>query len=201
MTTNQLKFNLNAVVDNLNMINLVHPPKPILIENLHTNASNNSLYGRNQNLYNSNRRAHQEFEYIDETKMSMYSFLIERDLKTKEWLSKYELEHFNESRIDKSKTNENKEPLNVKHKPSGTKTVTTNSTATTTSSNNNKGFAFETKKTVPVSSKTSIRTNLSIHPTKSTNDLVEIKKCCDDTVKAMENLENQLNECEFKIYF
>ena len=193
MTTNQLKFNLNAVVDNLNMVNLVHPPKPILIENLHANGSSYSLFGRNQNLYNSSHgRPQQEFEYVDETKMSMYSFLIERELKTKEWLSKYELDHFNESNAaknSKNKNNENKESSGIKNKHSNI--ATTNNASTS-----NKGSAFETKKIVPVSSKTSIRTNLSLQPTKSANDLVEVKKCCDDTIKAMENLEKQLIECE-----
>jgi hypothetical protein len=189
MTTNQLKFNLNAVVDNLNMINLVHAPKPILIENLHANTSSNTLYGRNQTLYNSSKGSGQEFEFIDETKMSMYSFLIQRELKTKEWLSKYELDHFDETKSVKNQNNENREPSKAKQKPSDMK-VPTNSNS------NNKISAFETKKTVAsAASKTSIRTNFSLHPTKSTNDLVEVKKCCDDTVKAMESLEKQLNEC------
>ena len=80
--SNQLKLNLNAVVDNLNLVNVVHKPQPIQF--VKTNS-----YGR---TFNEHTAADNRFELIDETKLSMYSYLVQRELKTKAWLSKYELE-------------------------------------------------------------------------------------------------------------
>ena len=190
MTSNQLKFNLNAVVDTLNLVNLVHNPKPILIEKLGNNASANATYGRNSNYNNASKHQHQEFQVIDETKLSMYSFLVQRELKTKEWLNKYEIERFNEKT-----TNENKQPK----KETMSKEVAFKSTH-----NPVKHGAVDSK--ASLSSKSNISSNYSAINTststgKSTNDLNEVRKCCEDTIKSIENLLSQLNECKKKLNF
>ena len=77
---NQLKLNLDAVVDNLNLVNLCHNPKPILIEK----KSNQTAAGHARNYFGTNSIGKSSFEFVDEEKMSMYSFLVQRDLKTKE---------------------------------------------------------------------------------------------------------------------
>ena len=192
--SNQLKFNLNAVVDNLNLVNLVHKPKPILIEKINTLTPDNSnYYGRNRAeqagaFRNDVISTGSNFEFIDETKMSMYSYLVQRELKNKEWLSKFELDQADKTNIVSNKSNENKQP------------VATKTNIKKPAANSNKQIAFQTEESDSKSklgSNNASRTSLITHNTsnKASNELNELKKCGDDTIKAIENLEKQLNEC------
>lgn len=86
--SNQLKLNLDAFVNKLNLVNVVHKPQPIVIEKISSNnGRGNNDYER---TYFTNANPTTSYEFIDENKMSMYSYLIQRDMKTKEWLSKFE---------------------------------------------------------------------------------------------------------------
>ena len=196
LSQNQLKFNLNAIVNNLNMVNLVHQPKPILIENLSNKnfANIQTNYGRNSSI-NKPLNAVNEFEVIDETKMSMYSFLAQRELKTKEWLSKWH-EQSNES--DRGNNSTNKTIENIKNKQS--KKIEVKSQvgfeskpiAAASKLNNNKSLSTSN------SSKLSVITTASTPLAGNTNDLNEqIKKCCQETINSIANLEKQLNECKW----
>jgi hypothetical protein len=197
-TENQLKFNLKAVVDNLNLINIVHKPEPILISKI--NSSKSYYDGRNVSGDFRASKSSSCFEVIDETKLSMYSYLIQRDLKAKEWLSKYEQNNASQSSLD----------LRSIDKP-----VKQDTKKTSVRSNENKNVAFSTTVTskVPnavvrpilkqkpleqdVSNKmpSSIPSSSSTSSLKSTSEVQELKRCCDDSIKSIENLNSQLHEC------
>lgn len=161
--SNQLKLNLNAVVDNLNLVNVVHKPSPIVIEKISSNGSNSRF--PSTNLLHSNS----QFEYIDENKLSMYSYLVQRDLKTKEWLSRYESNNF-EQLVSKPK--ETSDSV-LKSKQKDLKRLDGQSVAT---------LVKPTPKTI---------TPKTVKPTAS-NDL---GLCCQDLTKNLENLANILTEC------
>jgi hypothetical protein len=98
--SNQLKLNLDALVSNLNLVNIIHQPKPIVIENVNNKHLNNDY---NQTYSNNG------YNLIDENKLKMFSFLAERKLKEKEWHSKY----FGENTVVKPSP---KEPINSNNK-------------------------------------------------------------------------------------
>ncbi|CAF0890421.1 unnamed protein product [Brachionus calyciflorus] len=155
--SNQLKFNLDTIVDKLNLVNIVHKPRPILIEKINSKDSNSRV--RND-LFASNS----QFEVIDEAKMSMYSFLVQRELKTKEWLSKYESNNF-EPPVKQVQSKETTKP---------SKPITKNEAQSITSMVN------------PT-------TRVSAQKLKTSNSN-ELDKCCQDLFKIFENLFQIFNE-------
>lgn len=80
LSSNQLKFNLNSLMSNLNLVNVIKQPKPIIIENVRQ-------YHR---VIPNTPQASSEFKYIDEEKLAMYSFIAKRNLQEKEWRSRFE---------------------------------------------------------------------------------------------------------------
>ena len=98
--SNQLKLNLDALVSNLNLVNIIQQPKPIVIENV-----NNKIFS---NYSHTQRNANNSFNHIDEDKLKMFSFLAERKLKEQEWHSKY---------FDSSKKDSKEAPVTNKKKP------------------------------------------------------------------------------------
>ena len=198
--SNQLKFNLNTIVDNLNLINIVHKPEPIVIQNLRTQQTRYD--NRNALDKSSTSQSNNYFEVIDEGKLSMYSYLIQRDLKTKEWLSKFELNNYNSTdpaaaaaaAAAKVSSNISKLAGNVdKNLPKQTSIEKVT---------HNKSVAFSTtvtnKKPKQVLKAAKVGQNEiadALYPTKLTNDYVELRKCCEDTVNTIEHLNSQLNEC------
>jgi hypothetical protein len=158
--SNQLKLNLNAVVDNLNLVNVVHKPQPIQFVKT-------SSYARSFNEPSSSTAANR-FEIIDETKLSMYSYLVQRELKTKEWLSKYELgKQEPPPKVEPNKPASQAPVKNPPPKPNAPK----------------------------IQPKTADKPQFNKSHPKPINDLVELKnKCCEDTVRSLEHLESQLSE-------
>ena len=184
-TNNQLKFNSNAVVDNLYLVNLVHDPEPILIENRsNLNRNPNDFYHGRLNSAKF-KNSNSNFEFIDEEKLSIYSYLIQRDLKTKEYLNKFELEQF-EKPIQKPIQLENNKKANKENKSQS-------SLKSSSSSNFSQKTSIQTEVTPRVTPPNKI--HLQSNP-KVSNDVSELKKCCDDSVKSIENLESQLNQCK-----
>jgi hypothetical protein len=219
MSENQLKFNLKAVVDNLNLVNIVHKPEPILINKIgivhHAHYDGRNVGGSSE--FKTAVKSSGNFELIDETKMSMYSYLIQRDLKAKEWLSKYELNRASQDAITTSTA------------PSGgnvSKPILDKRDAkkVTSKTNENKSVAFSTTVTNknPITSKPILKqkppleqdvsnrissaivqsvngssSTASLNSAKSPNEILELSKCCDDSIKSIENLYRQLSECEF----
>jgi hypothetical protein len=185
--SNQLKFNLNAIVDNLNLVNLTHQPKPILIEKNYSN-NKNKFYGR----INNEKRFHFEnnFELIDQEKLSMYSFLIQRDLKNKEYLK-------NQNDFEPTV---NKENNKVHQKIS----IQENNSKSSTNNGNKASVVISSSsvnKKIPQNiSKSTVAVNKIQKQIKPSQDLNDIKKCSDDTIKSIENLLKQLNQCN-KINF
>lgn len=178
---NQLKLNLNAVVDNLNLVNLVHNPSPIIIEKSQSNTSNNHLYGRNTTDKYPKSRHINNFEFIDEEKLTIYSYLVQRDLKTKEYLNKYELEQFEKS-SEPVKTKEiQTKKTEIRIKPT--------SSSSTTSTN-----SFKSQESVPIPKSNQITNKNPVN--KPLNDINELKKCCDDSIKTITNLEQQTLQCK-----
>lgn len=168
---NQLKLNANAIVDPLNLVNVVHRPKPIVIENLG--------HGLSRAPSDFLIRPRSDFEVIDEKKLSMYSYLVRRDLKNKEWMNKY---HADQSLIHEEPTRDvdarPRTDVNIK-KPIKKKSVVFSSSTE---------FGRTPIHKSPTRSITS--------HTKPANDLVELRNCCDETVRSIEYLENKLSECE-----
>ena len=167
--SNQLKFNLNAVVDKLNLVNVLHKPDPIYIEKI---PSKNNLRAHESSYFN----PHSHFEVIDETKMSMYSYLVQRELKNKEWLSK-----FDPDRIEIKKPT-----TTTTAKPSKSIIKKPNTDVQSTSIMVNPNNANPT-------------TRIVSKPVK--NQSSELKKCCEDLVKNFENFSKILSECKFKKIF
>lgn len=162
MSSNQLKLNLNTVVDGLNLVNVVQRPQPIVI----TGAAGRSYSPptRDHGL----SRNQSGFEVIDEKKLSMYSYLVKREMKTKEWLSKFNLDYPGPaSALESSKAPEKKKSATSVPK-------------------------------VPTARK---ETRLSrVSGSKPSNGLEELKKCCDETVRSIEYLEQKLSECNTDHY-
>jgi hypothetical protein len=205
----QLKFNLNAVVDNLNLVNVCHNPKPIIIQNNFTHGKISR--DMSNNIENKTKSS---FEFIDEEKMSMYSFLIKRDIQTKEWLSKFELDQQNkqEAKLNESilsiKTVTNStarkmstDSLNKKQKFSNQETANsknantknTNSNFSKPSAQINKAFTSELTN---LDDNDLVPTKLPSALTKSApSGLNEINKCGEDSIKSIEFLIKQLDEC------
>lgn len=163
--SNQLKLNLNAVVDNLNLVNVVHKPNPIVIEKLPSNEFNCRFPSTNMH------RSHSQFEYIDENKLSMYSYLVQRDLKNKEWFSKYELNNFEQL---VARPNEKSDPAIKTNKKENQKRSDEQSASTMVK---------------PISKKLSPKITKSLDPN-------EFSLCCIDLSKNLENLLNILSECK-----
>lgn len=166
--SNQLKLNLNAVVDNLNLVNVVHKPQPIQFVKT-------SSYARSFNDPSSSSTANQ-FEIIDETKLSMYSYLVQRELKTKEWLSKYELGKSEPPpKVEPNKPASQAPNKNPAPKP------------------NTQKIQPKPKTDPPAADKP-----FNKFHSKPINDLEELKKCCEDTIRSLEHLESQLNEFKYE---
>lgn len=195
----QLKLNLNAVVDNINLVNVNHKPEPILINK--TAKFNN--FSRHDPDRNVNFNIQPSFEYIDEEKLSMYAFLAKRELKNKEWLS-------NENKCNNRENQLNESVVSVarscvKEKPPVRKSSIGLSTGNSTGS---KVFS----KNVPVSGKsgsgpldsarlTTARSMISSHRSEPPMpadklEFSEMKKCYMDTVRSFEYLHKQLDECK-----
>jgi hypothetical protein len=182
MTSNQLKFNLDALVDKINLVNFVHQPQPIVVEKLHSNQTN---YGRNSNP-SQIKKTNNSFELIDEDKLSMYSYLIQRDLKNKQWLSKFS------DQIPER--DENNKP--TKQAEDAKKTaVKTNS--------DGKPLARKQEQKAALIGESSSRPGKPILLNKdknSDNEIDELKKCCDDTMQAVKELQDNLIECRHLIF-
>jgi hypothetical protein len=202
---NQLKFNLKAVVDNLNLINIVHKPEPILINKI---SSKNIAYYDGRNISGDFRaiKSSNCFEVIDEKKLSMYSYLIQRDLKAKEWLSKYELNNASQSSVDIKSVEKavKHEPKKQPVKSNENKNIAFSASATIKTSNVIKPILktkpLEQDVTNKIPTHTSSASSISL---KYTSEVQELKKCCDDSIKVIESLNSQLNECMllFNSYF
>lgn len=179
MTSNQLKFNLDALVDKINLVNLVHQPQPIVVEKSHANQTN---YGRNSNS-NQIKKTNSSFELIDEDKLSMYSYLIQRDLKTKQWLSK-----FSDQIPERDENNKPSKPAEQAKK-------TANLDA------KNPELKQERKKSISGESSTRPGKPILINKDKKTeNEIDELKKCCDETVQAVKALQENLVECKCLLF-
>ena len=197
--SNQLKFNLNTIVDNLNLINIVHKPEPIVIQNLRTQQTRYD--NRNALDKSSTSQSNNYFEVIDEGKLSMYSYLIQRDLKTKEWLSKFELNNYNSTDPAAAAAAAAKVSSNIS-KLAGNVDKNLPKQTSIEKVTHNKSVAFSTtvtnKKPKQVLKAAKVGQNEiadALYPTKLTNDYVELRKCCEDTVNTIEHLNSQLNEC------
>jgi hypothetical protein len=168
----QLKFNLNAVVDNINLINVGHEPEPIRINKKFVNTNNYSHVNPDRNV-----NMKPSFEYIDEEKLLMYSFLAKRDLKTKEWLtsqSTSDTKQIQPVRLTK-KFEEAKKPVSIKK----TSFSSTNSTVRSASS-----AVAEVLKPIQNHSDKKIEVN-------------EIQKCCEESIRSIEHLHKQLQTCNY----
>jgi hypothetical protein len=166
--SNQLKLNSNTVIDGLNLVNVVRKPQPIIIENV--NHRNLSPPTRDVVF---NKRS--DFEVIDVNKMTMYSYLVKRELKTKDWLSKF---HLNNAQSNNAPNTQN--VSSSKKTPEKKKSVM---------------FLAENnldKKTVNTLSPTRVNRVFS----KPNNELNELQNCCSESIKAIEYLEQKLNECK-----
>ena len=189
LPVNQLKFNLNTVVDNLNLVNVVHQPEAISIDKIsmshfqNFNQTKVNGYGRLNNERNIRFKdeGNKKFEFIDEEKLSMYSFLVQRDLKLKEWMSNFDNGNF---------TNESNSK--VMPEKDTNKSVKSPNSKTDKKTNENKNGEKPSKENNDIKAKP---LDMQIAP-KSTSELNELKKCCDDSVKAIEHLQKQLNECK-----
>lgn len=172
MNSNQLKLNLDTVVDGLNLVNVVRRPQPIVFANVTgTGIRNHSPPTRDSGL--KDYRQSTDFEVIDENKMTMYSYLVRREMKTKEWLSRFHLSRPGEER-DENKEKCAKKPTAGEKK----KTAVVSRTGT-----KNRSPGGRINRITGFASKTS-------------NDFVELKTCCDETVRSIEYLEQKLRECK-----
>lgn len=182
MYSNQLKLNANSVVDGLNLVNVIQRPQPIVIHNLSGGGRNYSPPTRDFTGRQS------DFEVIDEDKMQMYSYLVRREMKTKEWLSRFSLTH--------------PDKLPGPHGLEADAVTATRKPA-------NGGFVRPIITRQPVSSRTSQspsssrRVLVNSKKSSSSNDeLDELRTCCEETLKAIEYLEKKLSECKStKIFY
>jgi hypothetical protein len=124
MMENQLKFNLNSIVNNLNLVNYVHQPAAIIFDNNQIRRKTFQYYGRNGGggeLISNNDD--ENYQFIDEQKMKMYSFLAARDLKEKERFNRYNLSIIQQNVIktdNKALKKETKEPKTLNNKVKST---------------------------------------------------------------------------------
>ena len=176
MTFNQLKLNSNTVIDGLNLVNVVQRPQPIVIENVNrAGRRNHSPPTRDSDFRNSRS----DFEVIDENKLTMYSYLVKREMKTKEWLSKFHLDYPNRSLVE--------ENPNVKQP------------VAKTANEKKKRIMFNDESKKPntsVSRKSPSRISRISSDSKTNNELEDLKSCCDETIKSIEYLEQKLSECK-----
>ena len=190
--SNQLKLNLNAFVDNLNLVNVVHQPNPICIEKKGAGPTIGARACAGTTAFSAVRSSRQSFEYIDEEKLSMYSYLVQRDLKTKEWMSNLASSNVDELKklckekqpkrqakeidIDAFIQNQATSKATVELKAFNKPVVNENSSNHTASSASNGPLA----KTKP-----------------STQEAqTDLKKCNIDLMRTLEHLAKQLNECK-----
>ena len=199
MFQNQLKLNLNAVVDNINLVNVGRKPEPILINK--TSKFNNFSRDPDRNV---NFNVQPSFEYIDEEKLSMYAFLAKRELKSKEWLAKdcenndNRENHLNESVISNSKPPARKPSLNGLASTTGSsKAFSKNLTVSSKSSTINTGAGLDSVKVG--TARSLVNSHRSEQMPNSELEFSEMKKCYLDTVKSFEFLQKQLNECKLSV--
>lgn len=179
---NQLKLNRNAVVDQLNLINIVHQPQPIEIHRIRNGRSK------------SPSKSSGNFEVIDEAKLTMYSYLAQRELKTKEWLSKFEQMNVSNSCDEAKKVlgHKKKVVINEKKINRAPKSILKSPSSTST---------------IKPGSKQDLAQKLAIitaseQPVKLVSEFGELKKSSDEAIRSLELMERQLNECKpNRVYF
>lgn len=206
---NQLKFNLNAIVDNLNLVNLVHQPNAIIIDkNIKRKITNyerrsRSDFENNEKIFNNTKN---NFQYIDEEKLSMYSFLVERELKEKERLSKYNFIEHQKNELNKNDDDDD----DIKIKKTNDKNKNNNFNSNDNLNKNkkikkspikNKHVAFSSSSSLLLLTNNSVKNNLNDNKklqhkhSVTLND--ELEKLFQDSIKTIKYLEKQLNECKF----
>jgi hypothetical protein len=199
MTSNKLKLHQKAIVDNLNLVNIVHDPEPIIFEKRIGTEKNDFYRGSSyfdDDTHQRYQSASANFEFIDVDKLSMYSYLVKREFQQKEWLSKYYQNEQNNS----YKNDIKEEP--VKIPKAVTKTESKKNVAFTGDNTikNEQAKLINSKSsisTITSSSTTTNRVNNLNKPimNKSDSEIADLVKCCDDSIKAIEFMEKQLNEC------
>jgi hypothetical protein len=164
--SNQLKLNLDALVSNLNLVNIIQQPKPIMIENVNNKIFSN--YNQPQSVGNGG------FNLINEDKLKMFSFLAERKLKEKDWHSKY----FTENPSNLSNKKNTKDSSNKVIKNNKVKIDTQAVEKNHIDEKNHKNFEILFN-VIPL--------NVKIN---------EMKAICKHLMSSVENLEKVLNECK-----
>jgi hypothetical protein len=195
MTTNKLRLHQKAIVDNLNLVNIVHDPQPIIFEKPISNDSK-SFY-RGSDYFNDNVqhkfKPSASFEFIDVDKLSMYSYLVKREFQEKEWLSKYYQNEQNNN------NNKNEKPVKIPKPVAKTESkksvgfMGANTKIEEAKLTNSKSATS----TISSSSTTTNRTINKPKMNKSDTEIGDLVKCCEDSIKAIEFMEKQLNECKF----
>jgi hypothetical protein len=181
---NQLKFNLGSVLDNINMVNIVHRPQPLIIEN---NVNHRRVAAERDlhRLGTSN-----SFQYIDEQKLNMYTYLIRRDMQAKNTIGKYEpalIENLNDSLLGKDKIRKYTADKSV----GLTKNVSDASMAT----------AIKNESNWNEKEKSRVGPGLSKKPMSPTNNFDDVKRVCEDAINAIEQLKQQFIECKLLSLF
>lgn len=187
LNSEQLKFNLDALVTNLNLVNIIHQPKPIIIENVKNNYKLADSYDHDQ--YNNTRNSNQGFNLINANKLEMFSFLAERKLKENEWKSKY----LNVDLIEKkgAKVEKVKKPTSARIENSNNKALVPKRPTSSLSQQTNS--SLDKPKPPP---KELVDNFFKVVPLDiKINDL---KLICKQLVNTLEVLEKTLIECKFK---
>ena len=177
--SNQLKLNLDALVSNLNLVNIIQQPRPIMIENVNNKIFSN--YNQNHQMMTSNG-----FNLINEDKLKMFSFLAERKLKEKEWHSKYFSENTTANANNKQKNTSNTN-TNNNSKEKVNKLI----------KNNNNPLVAVDKKIVDGPKNIEILFNMLPLDVK----INEMKIICKNLMSAVESLEKVLTECKIILLF
>jgi transketolase len=162
-------------MSNLNLVNVIKQPKPIVIENVRQ-------YHR---IIPSTPQESSEFRYIDEEKLAMYSFIAKRNLQEKEWKNRFE-------QLDEK-------PVKLA-KDSDIKTQERKSAKT-----NEKNCATNKKKLLNIPTKSQLSNEVAIikqvepQVTKSAVDakINEIKEIINEMNNCFDELEFCLDKCKF----
>ena len=182
-------------MNQLNMINLVHDPTPIVFERSVTTTMR-AISGANRATGGGgDNQPRFGFEMIDERRLSMYSFLIERELKAKQWMSQFRLnEEKQKSGGGQTKPSVATPRVDAKTKPSIARQRPTNTTEATTKrrSQSPAAAAAKSSRNRPMVSNNVVADSAQ---TRRANELVELKRCADECLSTLDMLEHQLNEC------
>ncbi len=169
----QLKLNMNAIVDKINLINVTHKPEPICIDKKFTKTNNYSNTNPDRNVC-----VKSSFEYIDEEKLLMYSFLAKRDLKTKEWLT---------SQPVSDTTQEQRQPVRLVKKIENAKKPSAIHIATSSIQKSlDSNLVTDVEVLKPFQNNSNIKCEGN-----------DVKKCCDESIRSIEHLLHQLNTCKY----